>query len=173
VNAYRGAPRCPRDKHPLEVLGTGTGMVWGCAGCAGVLLDDEAFGFVRSSFYEKIAKSARVPMDLVPWDPSPALACPMCGDPMVRTELCGVAVDFCKEHGTWFDARELVAVAYALVKKTEEDRGGARDQGFRPWAPSPETAAEMATLNERLRQAVNGAVLTDAVRRLRKPFWEP
>lgn len=166
VSAYRSAPRCPRCRRTLDFLAVGSGSAWGCTACSGVLLDDEAMGFVRSSLYASIAASAPVPMDLDPWDPSPALVCPRCDAPMRRTELSGVAVDCCVEHGTWFDARELVAVAYCLARQADDRRGVPPEYGFMPWAATPEAAETLKVLNDQLRFHIDATLLAEGVRHL-------
>lgn len=93
-------------------------------------------------------------MDLVPWDSSPPLACPVCQALLLRTELAGVPVDHCAEHGTWFDARELVAIAFAISQRMEDLRGGGSEAV--PWSRSAETAEVLAFMNESLRRLRRG-----------------
>jgi Zn-finger nucleic acid-binding protein len=37
----------------------------------------------------------------------PPIACPSCGAKMEPTSIHGVALDWCRKHGLWFDAQEL------------------------------------------------------------------
>lgn len=92
------------------------GVAFGCARCGGVLLDDAAFGHVREQLCARIVEQAN--LEAAPSrarDVSPLLSCPVCRQVMTRTSVERVEVDFCREHGTWFDRDELVAIARACV----------------------------------------------------------
>jgi Zn-finger nucleic acid-binding protein len=49
--------------------------------------------------------------------------CADCGKPMARTQVqeIGIELDACPAHGTWFDARELVAIAEMFALKSAAD----------------------------------------------------
>lgn len=167
MSEYRTAPRCPRCSRPLEALAIQAGSALGCDGCAGVLLDDEAFGFVRTSFYEQLGKAIDpAALDLLPWDDSATLQCPRCKSTMKRTALVGIPVDFCAEHGTWFDARELTAVAYTIAHQHARDAARLPGYGFEHWARSPEVRESLRTLSARTLESLDQAALIESERRM-------
>jgi Zn-finger nucleic acid-binding protein len=89
-----------------------------CNGCAGLWVGMEVFNRLvdRAS---RAASPLLTPAKNVPHTPAaPDLPpqrrgyrpCPQCGDLMVRRNYAarsGVIVDFCREHGIWFDSNEL------------------------------------------------------------------
>jgi Zn-finger nucleic acid-binding protein len=124
-----------------------------------VQLDDAAFGHVRESAYAMIVERAgKLYVDVPLLDPSAPLSCPECDAPMSRTELDDIPIDYCRDHGTWFDAQELLAVALALHRKKlanqhrEEPPSVGAD--LLPYARSVETAEQLAALQARLRGSV-------------------
>lgn len=116
---YRSAIGCPRCQRPLAELGVPAGTAWGCSGCGGVQLDDAAFGHLRRGEYAvTVAKGADVGASVRVPDETSVLPCPRCARPMTRTLLAGVPVDHCVDHGTWFDALELAAVATEIADRS-------------------------------------------------------
>ncbi len=120
---------CPRGCGPLSSFGD----VLECERCGGIFLSHETLGAIVSAHraHEKERRTSITP-------PTPAhdevvyRPCPRCNNRMNRTvfgKSSGVIVDVCKDHGTWFDARELTAsLAFvergglALVEKRERER---------------------------------------------------
>jgi len=147
------------------------GSAWGCDSCGGVQLDDAAFGHVRESAYAMIVERAgRQYVDVPLLDSSSPLPCPDCDKPMSRTELDDIPVDYCRDHGTWFDAQELLAVALALHRKKmaslppEEPKSVGAE--VLPYARSAEVAEQLADLQDRLRASVQRAETIQMLQRL-------
>jgi Zn-finger nucleic acid-binding protein len=109
-------PLCPRCQVPLAPLGVATGRAHGCGRCAGVLLDDAAFGHVRASAYQSVLASGREPPPTsADGDYSPVLPCPVCRTLMTRSRIGEVCIDVCASHGVWFDRDELLNVAQVIA----------------------------------------------------------
>ncbi|MBK7582394.1 MAG: zf-TFIIB domain-containing protein [Myxococcales bacterium] len=169
MSEYRTAPRCPRCSRPLEALAIQAGSALGCDGCAGVLLDDEGVR-LRAHQLLRTTRKAIDPaaLDLLPWDDSATLQCPRCKSTMKRTALVGIPVDFCAEHGTWFDARELTAVAYTIAHQHARDAARLPGYGFEHWARSPEVRESLRTLSARTLESLDQAALIESERRMRR-----
>ncbi len=89
-------------------------------------------------------------------DPTRKIACPVCGSALTftRTPFDGVCVDACANHGTWFDANEIRAIAQALAIKA------ASDDAF--------VEGEIAEMRHVAREEL---LARTALGRLLKPFW--
>jgi Zn-finger nucleic acid-binding protein len=118
---------CPRGCGGLSVAGD----VLECTHCGGLFLSNEALAdLVVRHDTEHASTSIRPPA--LPPDHVTYIPCPKCNARMNRTvfgKSSGVIVDVCKQHGTWFDARELTAsLAFiergglALLKRREAER---------------------------------------------------
>lgn len=117
---------CPRCGGALAAVGVPIGVALGCGPCAGVLLDDAAFGHVRERMYASLAHRAPARRATFP-DGSAALACPACASHMTRTKIGEVEVDLCSRHGVWFDRDELATVAQMIaLARTEPARPSSR-----------------------------------------------
>lgn len=164
---YRTRRACPRCARSLQLVEAGAGSAWGCDGCGGVLLDDAAFAHVREAGYALIVERAgRSYVDVPAVDESAPLQCPECAKPMQRTLLDEIPVDFCREHGTWFDAQELLAVALALSRaRRASQRAPAPDESL-PYAASPETAEQLEWLKHMLRVSIDRLETAEILRRL-------
>jgi Zn-finger nucleic acid-binding protein len=118
------ALKCPacRESHPLGNRHLGEFNALECDRCAGLWLGNETFQRLSER-----AESEAVPLDRLFESPGAPRArpeatdqkksikwryrkCPDCGEIMHRRNYAGasgVIVDFCKNHGVWFDADEL------------------------------------------------------------------
>jgi Zn-finger nucleic acid-binding protein len=135
-----GCPTCgKRHKMNGRSLGDPPVSVMECPRCAGLWLSSDAFKVVADR-----ARDASVadPATLIgaatadagtPDGKRPTSfyrQCPQCGKMMNRRNFgrrSGVVIDACKEHGMWFDARELGAIL-RWIRQGGEDRAAARNE---------------------------------------------
>jgi Zn-finger nucleic acid-binding protein len=109
---------CPRCNAPLARLKAGAFEVSACWKCAGLFAPNDASKHVADKLdLDMLAAISRTDagasdLSAMP-DGTPAIACPMCGGTMDRANVSGTTLDFCKAHGTWFDAHELERVMRA------------------------------------------------------------
>lgn len=118
----------------LTRVGVPVGVALGCSPCAGVFLDDAAFGHVRDKMYESLARGGPAQRPMSP-DHSAPLACPACASRMTRTKVGEVEIDLCSRHGVWFDRDELARVAQIIAlarteAPTPSGRLSATDQEY-------------------------------------------
>lgn len=115
---------------------------WGCTSCGGVWAGIGAANRVVSILDPAVRDLAVAAETLARAAPPqrrtpPLRRCPDCNATLAFREVGGVTVDFCAEHGTWFDRGELQRVAdERLGKKPEADPSSAR------W--KPDVAADVA-----------------------------
>jgi Zn-finger nucleic acid-binding protein len=110
---------CPRCRIPLAAGAAPDVTLHGCGRCGGVWLDnDDSQRAVKGLSPEALemaknaAENATHEADRAAW-----VACPDCDEKLVRTRSpsAGVDVDYCAEHGTWFDRGELATVSRAAT----------------------------------------------------------
>ena len=148
VQGQLPCPSCGDLGGPMHIWGLGRGsnqhVMSSCARCGGVWLDAESY----RGMLDRAREVGDVPELLrrggakrtLQRDPRGALLCPACDTRMARGNFAsrsGVLVDYCRDHGAWFDAGELRAVlAYA-------ESGGLgdtyRDPLVAPARPRPKT----------------------------------
>jgi len=100
-------PRCTGD-----LIDAGAGRA--CAACAGLWIEAAIVQDMATRMQTPIA-----PLEL-PWEEQarPPLVCPTCTKPMRTMTLYGVPVDLCgKDHGVWFDAKDLALVLLSSARK--------------------------------------------------------
>jgi Zn-finger nucleic acid-binding protein len=132
------------------------------------MLDHAAFAHVRDHAYRRIVERMGGGWIDVPIaDRSAALACPKCTNPMMRTSLDEIPLDFCHDDGIWFDHQELMAVATALSRARPSERPGVHGDGA-PYARTPEVAERLAELQAELRSQVTRTATTAAIARLKR-----
>jgi Zn-finger nucleic acid-binding protein len=117
---------CPRGCGGLSVVAD----ICECPRCGGIFVSNEALGELVMRHRDHVGTTIRPPE--LPADHVTYIPCPKCNVRMNRTvfgKSSGVIVDVCKQHGTWFDARELTAsLAFIergglqLVEKREAER---------------------------------------------------
>ena len=117
-------PPCPRCRAPLfdgDAFGV---TLLGCGVCGGVFLDNEgstritrAHDSVLANLAERVKDRAIArSVDTRPSD----LPCPSCAAPMKRVLARGVVeIDYCAQHGTWFDRAELNHVMHVYARHAE------------------------------------------------------
>jgi len=108
-------PRCGRKMSPARI---GETDITECSSCGGIWLDTETFQKICSD-REKQEKVLIYPSPVQAAELPPLqsgrmyIPCPVCGGLMQRKNFVGcsgIIVDWCKQHGTWFDRRELQQV---------------------------------------------------------------
>jgi Zn-finger nucleic acid-binding protein len=108
---------CPRCQGPLGELADPRGPVLPCARCGGVFVGAALMGELVSTRAEggdELVTKAGATLAPSTLEPEIRyLSCPLCGVRMNRQNFgqrSGAIVDVCKQHGTFFDAGELVRV---------------------------------------------------------------
>jgi Zn-finger nucleic acid-binding protein len=109
-------PRCENRLTPVQLADT---KIRECAVCGGIWLDTTTFQKIcddrerqeKMLIYPGAGQSAA---DLPEQKPGRMyVPCPECGSLMQRRNFVGISgiiVDWCKDHGTWFDRRELQGI---------------------------------------------------------------
>jgi Zn-finger nucleic acid-binding protein len=118
--------RCPHcRKRLVQVIAEGVELN-GCGGCGGIWVDNESARRVLAKPEEVFSDLARRAGENAKHrgvrDPNPS--CPECTAVLDRAVSRGIELDVCPEHGTWFDAFELVCLVDAL-------KGRPSKKGFR------------------------------------------
>jgi Zn-finger nucleic acid-binding protein len=111
-----GPLRCPRCRTSLSPISIGANKLNSCARCGGLWVDKETFQRICTQQVEQEAvlgfQADPLEQPSVP-DRKPQRAyipCPQCGKLMNRKNFSGcsgVVLDWCREHGSWFDRNEL------------------------------------------------------------------
>jgi Zn-finger nucleic acid-binding protein len=130
--------KCPRCVEPdLVAVQVGGQRVGECMHCTGLFVEHAVLELITRRTEEAAGLRLR-PRVAPPTEPEKTayLACPKCGVHMTRrgfADRAGVIVDYCNEHGVWFDAGELARVlefvdAGGLLRNAERDRRAAAMQ---------------------------------------------
>lgn len=151
-------PSCRLELHAAAVPGGGVSL---CHGCAGAWLDTAhsiglTRGIVSADFKRAMVRAEAEAIRIgeaaagyraangraAPADDATRL-CAECDAPLSRATVkeSQIATDACPAHGTWFDAGELLALAYHFESKAVRD-----DADVRAYAESIEKARERAGL---------------------------
>lgn len=129
-------PRCPDATltPPLE----GAPM-WACPSCGGQWLSRRA----AKSLKQGMSALLRAALELAqhrgetPFadgGDSPPVNCPRCAKGCRRVSVGGVDVDWCPDHGNWYDAGELLTVAQHLRASTQgQSLDEMRENLFAEW----------------------------------------
>jgi Zn-finger nucleic acid-binding protein len=142
---------CPRGCGGLSAVGD----VYECLRCGGLFVSTEALTDIVARHKDRAGTSIRPPS--VGLDEVVYIPCPKCTVRMNRTvfgKSSGVIVDVCKQHGTWFDTRELTA-SLAFV-----ERGGLELVAKREAARKAEEARKREV--DRRTQAFEAATLASS-----------
>lgn len=133
---------CPRcSDTPLAAVRVGDHRVAECMRCTGL--------FVEHPVLERITRRTEAsaglrmrPIGVAPAAPEKAayLPCAYCKKTMSRrgfADRSGIVIDYCNEHGVWFDQDELARVlefidAGGLLQKEERERRAAAMKRFAP-----------------------------------------
>ena len=110
----RPAGPCPRCLIPLLPAKVGKSHLDECRQCGGLWVDTASFQQIcedREDQEQVLGIAAPAPEQPLGASASRAyVPCPVCGKLMNRMNFAscsGVIIDWCKEHGTWFDKDEL------------------------------------------------------------------
>jgi Zn-finger nucleic acid-binding protein len=135
-----GCPACGRRrKLHSRALGQPAVALLECPRCAGVWLSREAFDLVAERARDRTlperllqptAGAEDAAGDQAPPRGATYRSCPHCHGLMNRRNYgkrSGVVVDVCKDHGIWFDARELEAVV-RFIRTGGEAASSERDR---------------------------------------------
>ena len=152
-------PRCETDTLVLRPVEGGS--MAECTKCSGIWLDQEFFERVVEERDERAMASfvtgPRAGTERSPISPDSAevryLSCPRCGERMHRKNFgraSGVIIDWCRNHGYWFDAFEIERI-FGFV------RGGGLDQARKR---EIEDAREAIRRAQDLRRETSGASYT-------------
>ena len=108
-------------------IGTLSGVLAACRACGGFWLDNVACrALIKGALGDDATEFARTFVGAVPSAVAPgdgyreraevARSCPVCQESLALTETQEpvLRIDVCKEHGTFFDAREVAAVIAAV-----------------------------------------------------------
>ncbi|MFT5292576.1 MAG: Zn-finger nucleic acid-binding protein [Planctomycetota bacterium] len=109
---------CPRCQHNLSICSDNEHAFAECTGCGGVWLtakvfrelleDRQRFSVADIALPRRAEKPDALPS--LERHPVKYLSCPVCEVRMNRknfARLSGIMIDFCAEHGHWFDMHEL------------------------------------------------------------------
>jgi Zn-finger nucleic acid-binding protein len=114
-----GAPRelrCPHCKKRLAAVKVDDVTLHGCGGCGGIWIENACAQRVlaapRPLFEELAALAATNARGRFVRAERPA--CPACDATLDPVTVKRIPLDICPDHGTWFDARELVLLGAAL-----------------------------------------------------------
>jgi len=144
---------CPRCDRSFEELKLGRHALQRCPGCGGLWVDKQTVTSICTEREEQVAVLA-MPDGQEGLSPeenrSPHgrayVPCPVCGKLMNQRSFArgsGVVVDWCKQHGTWFDRGELSRIVSYIRSggmkkarelermKIEDARQQLRDEQFR------------------------------------------
>lgn len=106
---------CPRcDEHPaLTRVTIGKAMLNECGKCEGLWIDKFSFEEICNDREQQAAilgPAIRVPIPEPTHEKILYLRCPECAEIMQRMNFAGssgVIIDICRDHGSWFDNKEL------------------------------------------------------------------
>ncbi len=122
LRAVQASAPCPRCKGKLLEREAGDKEYIECTNCGGVWLDAKFFeDCIRRKDLEALSLFGKAQAPSSGGGSGPGrlgsseeevryLPCPVCGNLMHRKNFAGcsgVVIDWCKEHGFWFDAEEL------------------------------------------------------------------
>ena len=136
---------CPRCVCPLEARAVGSHTLHTCGGCGGLWVDRDSFQDICSREEEQEAVLGYTLPDSATGvegkPPRTYSPCPVCGKLMNHKQFAsssGVVLDWCREHGSWFDRQELHRVASFIrggglrrARELEKERLKAQESDLR------------------------------------------
>jgi Zn-finger nucleic acid-binding protein len=151
IRTTRATASCPRCKGQLALREFPKGHYTECLVCGGIWLDAQAFESVIKEKDEGalagLIRSAEATANAGAAETIKYVPCPTCGSMMNRknfAECSGIVIDICKNHGLWFDHRELEKIL-SFVRAGGLDK--ARKMGIE------RAKAELAQIESRKRAA--------------------
>jgi Zn-finger nucleic acid-binding protein len=139
----KGQMRCPRCDEELSHFAIGTHSLNGCLQCGGQWLDKDSFQDICKREEEQEAVLGFTPPEPVPVASGKPrrtyIPCPECGKLMNHKNFAGrsgVVLDWCRDHGSWFDRHELHRVITfirngGLREAREHERNQLKEQEHR------------------------------------------
>ena len=141
-----------------------------CQRCGGLWVDKSSFQKICEEREEQeavLGMASPVPAratDMTDHNLRMYIPCPLCGNLMNRLNFAGcsgVVIDWCKEHGSWFDYRELAQIVNfvregGLKKSRERELDRIREESRRL------KEQEHDLLTQRLRQSDGMALDNDS-----------
>jgi Zn-finger nucleic acid-binding protein len=106
----------------------------GCGACGGVWLDMttahrlcDVLDADAATLLDSASRYATHQVDV-----AATIGCPVCGQALARSRIpnAGVDIDYCGQHGTWFDKNELPRIAQAAA--VQRAYGGNAPQSAAP-----------------------------------------
>jgi Zn-finger nucleic acid-binding protein len=132
---------CPRCACSLAVSAVGRHMLHICDKCGGVWVDKSSFQDIctKEEEQEAVLRFQEPEIPSAPQAHAPRRAyipCPVCGKLMNQKNFSGcsgVVLDWCRDHGTWLDRRELQRIVVfikngGLRKARELEQANLREQ---------------------------------------------
>lgn len=115
--------KCPRCDLDLLLLAAGNKQLFECPGCGGLWVDKDTLQQICT---EREKQQAVMGLDFAshPTTATPGrnertyVPCPVCRKLMNRknfADCSGIIVDWCRDHGTWFDRDELKNVVQFIL----------------------------------------------------------
>jgi Zn-finger nucleic acid-binding protein len=137
--------RCPRCEANLAPIRVGKHTLQICNQCGGLWVDKSAFQAICSHEEEQEAVlDFRSEVSALPLTPRPQkrrayIPCPKCGKLMNQknfSNCSGVILDWCRDHGSWFDKDELRQIVTfirngGLRKAREREQANLQEQESR------------------------------------------
>jgi Zn-finger nucleic acid-binding protein len=147
--------KCPRCQSDMVSVTIGAAGVLECERCLGLWLDVPSFEKICADREQQSAVLGAASHAGAAHETSKVnyVPCPECSQLMNRINFArcsGVIVDFCKQHGTWFDRDELSRIVEFI-------RGGGLN------ASRAKEKIEIAEQRDQLRQAQRTADLRSSV----------
>ena len=106
--------KCPVCANTLEIHVYDTNKIYACPKCGGIWLDHDSLHFICDFMEMRTVERGQILPDLkAPTAGKPRRAyipCPECGKIMNSKQFArgsGIIIDYCREHGNWFDWQEL------------------------------------------------------------------
>lgn len=115
-------PRCPSLLYEIRVASV---ELAGCGECGGIWVDSKSIRLAMGRVDKRIEELAGRAAEHAVFHPdtSRPVACPVCHMSLRRVPLAraGLVVDFCANHGTWFDRAELGRVLEVVHKRQQAE----------------------------------------------------
>jgi len=122
--------RCPHCRKRLVSVHAKEVELHGCGGCGGIWIDNTNARRVLASpeavFGELAARAAKNAKNRRA--PAARPTCAACPAVLDRTKTHGIELDVCSDHGTWFDAYELVRLVDILRGGAEAEQAASSSQ---------------------------------------------
>jgi Zn-finger nucleic acid-binding protein len=101
----------------------------GCGGCGGIWLDNGSTRRVIDALCNDTVNQADALSRFAqrPTDRAAPMSCPACAKPLARWTVpeANIDVDWCEQHGTWFDKDELATVSRTYAARRAYGGGAA------------------------------------------------